>query len=68
MCDYHSSVSLSGLEEELEAWTQEKQKLNNKQAQLQKETSQLSMYSSARGAIDGLKKQRKEKEDSYQME
>lgn len=56
------------MEEELDALSVDKQKLSTKLTQLQKELSQLSMYSSARGAIDGFKKQKKEKEDSYQLE
>ncbi len=56
------------MEEELDTLSLEKQPLGTKLAQLQKEQAQLGLYSSARGAIDGLKKQKKEKEDSYQME
>lgn len=68
LSDYHASVDLSSMEEELDSLSTDKQKLSTKLAQLQKELSQLSLYSSARGAIDGFKKQKKEKEDSYQLE
>jgi prefoldin subunit 5 len=68
LSDYHASMDLVAMEEELDELSAEKQKLGTKLTQLQKELSQLSMYSSARGAIDGLKKQKKEKEDMYQLE
>lgn len=69
LSDYkHASVDLSSMEEELDSLATNKQKLSTKLTQLQKEQSQLSLYSSARGAIDGFKKQKKEKEDSYQLE
>lgn len=61
-------MDLGALEKELDELALDKQKLSTKLAQLQKELSQLSLYSGARGAIDGLKKQKKEKEDSYQLE
>lgn len=61
-------MDLVVLEEELEVLGQDKQKLTTKAMQLQKELTQQSLYSSARGAVDGLKKQKKEKEDSYQLE
>ena len=68
LSDYHETVDIVALEEELEVLGQDKQKLNTKAMQLQKELTQQSVYSSARGAVDGLKKQKKEKEDSYQLE
>lgn len=56
------------MEEELDEISQEKQKLSVKAVQLQKELSQLSLHSSARGAVDELKKQKRGKEENYQLE
>ncbi len=56
------------MEGELDQLVEEKQKHGSKLGQLQKELNQLSVHSSARGAVDELKKQRRGKEESYQLE
>ena len=56
------------MERELDELVEKKQKQGVKLGQLQKELNQLSVHSSARGAVDELRKQRRVKEESYQLE
>lgn len=56
------------MEGEMEEYTEDKRKLNTKIGQLQKEVNQLSQHSSARGAVEELRKQKRTNEESYQLE
>ena len=56
------------MEEELGKYSEEKQKLNTKVQQLQKEMSQLSVQSGARGALEELRKQKRSRDENYQLE
>lgn len=55
------------METELGELGQEKQKQSTLLGQLQKELNQLSIHSSARGAVEELRKQRRVKEENYQL-
>ena len=68
LSDYHQQTNLESMERDLEQLGEEKQKQSVKLGQLQKELNQLSVHSSARGAVDELRKQRRVKEESYQLE
>ena len=66
--DYRAEFDSEAMEGELDKYSEEKRKLNTKVAQLQKEVNQLSQHSSARGAVEELRKQKRANEESYQLE
>ncbi len=68
LSDYKEQVDMTFIEEELDKFSQEKQKVKYRVQHLQKELSQLSLQSSARGAIEEVKKQKRSKEETYQLE
>ena len=68
MGDYRGEFSVDSMEEELSKFSEEKQKMSQKAAQLQKELAQLSTHSNVRGAVDELRKQKRAKEETYQLE
>ena len=68
LSEYHQQTNMESMEGELVELGQEKQRQSVLLGQLQKELNQLSVHSSARGAVDELRKQRRVKEESYQLE
>ena len=54
------------LERSLRSFQEEKRKLDEKVFTLQHELSRISQQSSARGALEASKKQRRSKEEDYQ--
>ena len=68
LSDYHQQTNVESMEVELDQLREEKQEHNVKLGQLQKELGQLSLHSSARGAVEELRKQRRVKEEAYQLE
>ena len=66
--DYQQQFSLSDMEQEVVKYREEKQRLGVRAGQLQKELTQVSQHSTARGAVEELKKQKRAKEESYQLE
>jgi len=66
--DYKNEVDVSAMERKLEELFTEKQTLDKKIMQLQKEQALLSQQASARGALEELRKQKKAMEESYRAQ
>ena len=68
MEEYREHVDLTTMEKELEQSGHEKQGTDKRVLLLQKELSQLSLQASARGALEELRKQKRVKEERYQLQ
>ena len=68
LSECQSQVDISSLEGSLVTTKEEKRKMDEKVILLQKELSRVSQQSTARGALDALRKQKRAKEEDYQNE
>ena len=66
LSDYESQVDVSSLENSLRSLRGEKRSVDEKVIALQGELSRIVQHSSARGALEASKKQRRSKEEDYQ--
>ena len=66
MSDYESQVDIPSLESSLRSLHKDKRSMDEKVFSLQGELSRIVQQSSARGALEASKKQRRNKEEDYQ--
>ena len=68
LSEYKSSVSISAMEQELQTLHSQKKQLDQAMQTLQHEMSVITQQSSARGALDVLVRDKRNKEQLYQNE
>ena len=68
LAEYRSTVSIPALERELQNLRSQKKQLDERMQALQHEMSIVTQQSSARGALDVLVREKRNKEQMYQNE
>ena len=66
--DLRSQIDIPSLERALGSLREEKRKLDEQVMSLQQELSRVSQQSSARGALEAFRKDKRTKEEQYQNE